>query len=116
MAKQIEARFKERVIKDLRSLPLCYVDKIQQRSKKGSPDLYICLVGIFIGMELKRNKKCPADALQIHMLTCISNAGGLALLCYPENWDASFQFLKKTAQEALKKLGLEEIPRSNEDH
>lgn len=52
-------------------------------TRAGVPDLLVCCNGIFLGVELKAAKGRPTD-LQIHELHRIRDAGGLAILLYPD--------------------------------
>ena len=52
-------------------------------TRAGVPDLLVCCEGIFIGVELKAEKGRPS-ALQLHELHTIRDAGGLAVLLYPD--------------------------------
>ena len=81
-----ETRFRiGKVVPFLKSLPHCYFDAVQQLAKRGSPDLYVCIRGLFIGMELKSEHGKPT-LLQEQKLKEIEDAGGMGLVVYPENW------------------------------
>ena len=97
MAKKPETRFKDRILPRLEELPNTWVLKTQERSKRGVPDILICLDGVFVAMELKKSSQDAPDALQEWNLNCIVEAGGISIVCYPENWPAVFAFLKKLA-------------------
>lgn len=86
MAKKPETRFKEKVLKDLRALPKCWAEKIQQVGKRGTPDILVCLNGSFIALELKKDAKECADSLQRHKLKAIELAGGTSVVACPETW------------------------------
>ncbi len=85
MAQKRETTFKEKVVKYLKTLPNCWHVKTQQMTLRGTPDLLICLNGLFIGMELKDVGKKPTP-LQQYSLDGITNAGGLGLGVSLENW------------------------------
>lgn len=55
--------------------------------------MILCVSGIFIALELKRDTKSKATRLQQYTLDLINNAGGLALVVSPENWDKVFEVL-----------------------
>jgi Holliday junction resolvase len=55
-----------------------------QYATAGTPDILACLDGVFIGIEVKAGKNKPT-ALQIHALTQIDKAGGLALVINETN-------------------------------
>ena len=54
-------------------------------TKSGIPDLLVCCNGFFLGVEIKAPKGKPSP-LQIHNLKQIHEAGGLAVLLYPDNF------------------------------
>ena len=61
-------------------------------TKSGIPDLLVCCKGAFIGVELKAPKGTPSD-LQIYNLRQIDNAGGYAVLLYPDQWETFRNFV-----------------------
>jgi hypothetical protein len=105
MAKQPETRFKEIVLRNLRALPNLWVAKIQQVAKRGTPDLLCCIDGHFVAIELKRAGTEEPDPLQEWNLESISESGGIAIVCYPENWPVVFEFLKKLAGQEKSEKG-----------
>jgi hypothetical protein len=95
-----ETAFRQnRVIPMLKKIPNLYWDGIQQVAKVGSLDLHICLVGFFIGMEIKAytprltQKKTATEALQDYNLECIVKAGGIGIKVYPENLEEVRDYL-----------------------
>lgn len=90
MAKQKETAFKEKIKPLIEKLPNTWVVKIQQRTLRGTPDLLICVNGLFVALELKKSDKEASDFLQDHNLDLINKAGGLGIKVYPENWDKVF--------------------------
>ena len=54
--------------------------------REGVPDLLICCDGLFIGVELKAPKGKP-EQLQLKNIEWIRNAGGIALVLYPNMFD-----------------------------
>lgn len=60
--------------------------KVQQRSIRGTPDILMCVNGIFIAMELKKSAKDKPDMLQMFTLEQINKAGGIGIAVSPENW------------------------------
>lgn len=97
MAKQPETVFKERVLKTLQALPNTWACKIQQRAKRGTPDILACINGHFVAIELKRDEKQKLSPLQEWTGEQIAEANGTMFLAYPENWDAIFNYLKGIA-------------------
>lgn len=61
-------------------------------TKSGVPDLLVCVDGHFLGIELKAQKGKPS-ALQIYHLKEIENAGGYAILLYPNYFEAFKNFI-----------------------
>lgn len=62
-------------------------------TKAGIPDLLVCLNGHFLGVELKAPRG-KASELQLHTLKQIDNAGGFAVLLYPDQFDLFTCFVK----------------------
>jgi hypothetical protein len=60
--------------------------KVQQRTIRGTPDIIMCVNGIFIALELKKSDKEKPDLLQDHELRSINLAGGIGVKVTPENW------------------------------
>jgi len=87
LAKKKETTFKDRIYPILKALPNTWVEKIQQRSIRGTPDFLMCVNGMFVGLELKKSDKEDEDLLQDHKLNLINKAGGLGLKASPENWN-----------------------------
>lgn len=53
-------------------------------TKAGVPDLLVCCRGRFIGVELKGKNGRPAE-LQLYSLRKLDEAGGIAILLYPDD-------------------------------
>lgn len=95
-----ETVFKERIYPKLRALPKCWVEKIDQVSKRGIPDFLMCLSGQFIALELKKDDKCRPDPLQRHVMNKIDQAGGISFEVNPQNWEEIYKILKTLARSA----------------
>lgn len=89
-----ETKFKERVLKDLKSLPSAWVLKTQERSRRGVPDIIACFNGGFCAIELKAEGK-KADLLQVLTLTKIAAAKGLTLVSMPSQWNEHFKIIQE---------------------
>jgi hypothetical protein len=87
------------VLRDLKTLNSTWFCKISDRSKKGIPDVILCVNGNFVAMELKRSNKEKATPLQKHTLDEIYQSGGCAWEVNPENWDVMLECLKQLAGE-----------------
>jgi hypothetical protein len=94
---QAETKFKTKVQAALKTLPNCWYVKTQQLAIRGTPDLLICIKGLFVALELKRNDQEDADPLQTFTLHKIDAAGGIAYVVNPTNWPAIFEELKRLA-------------------
>lgn len=55
--------------------------------REGIPDILACVNGYFVGIEVKAEKGHPSD-LQLRNVRKIREAGGLAFVLYPEQFDA----------------------------
>lgn len=55
-------------------------------TKVGVPDILACVDGYFLGIEVKASNGKPSP-LQIHNLKKIDEAGGFAVLLYPDQFD-----------------------------
>ena len=97
MARKAETVFKERIKPQIDALPNTWCVKIQQVVIRGTPDFLICCNSHFIAIELKAREKDKASELQEYTLKKISKAGGIAMIVYPENWDAAYEFLHTLA-------------------
>ena len=58
--------------------------------RAGIPDLIVCLNGHFVGIEVKAEKGKPSE-LQKYNIKKIKEAGGIAMIVYPDD----FEDLKK---------------------
>ena len=64
----------------------------------GTPDFLLCVGGIFVALELKKDAKSPLSALQELNLKRIEQCGGISLVAYPENWDDIYDYLRNLAK------------------
>ena len=90
--KQPETKFKEKIFPILKLLPNSFYFSAQMKSIRGIPDIVGCINGVFVGLELKKNRaesrrKTGRTVLQGHRLIQIRNAGGYGEFVYPENWE-----------------------------
>ena len=91
---QKETRIKIKVLARLRSYnPKVWYTKVQQKSKRGDPDILMCVNGIFVAWELKTTTG-KLSKLQLHALRQVSLAGGVARVVNPENIDKAFEELE----------------------
>ena len=99
MAKKPETLFKERIRPKLKKIPHSWWEKIQQVGIRGTPDFLGCVCGVFVALELKKDEKSKIDPLQVHKLKLIANAGGVAFVVSPENWEEVYAELLALAGE-----------------
>lgn len=66
-----------------------------QFTKAGIPDLLCCVNGRFMAIELKASHGTPSD-LQLVTLEKIEEAGGIAVLLYPKDWDEFVDIVENT--------------------
>ena len=88
-----ETAFKVKVMKDLATLEDCWVLKTQEKGRHGTPDLLICLKGIFVAIELKAEKGVTTK-LQEYTLQKIRDAKGYGIISKPSLWQTQFEILK----------------------
>lgn len=92
LATQPETLFKKKVQKDLDKLPNTWHFKADNRALRGIPDMILCVNGLFIGIELKKDmagmtNNAPRHKLQRWVRTEIRTKGkGISFVAYPEIW------------------------------
>ncbi len=97
-----ETKFKVTTIYPfLKTLKNCCYFTIQQASISGTPDMMVCINGVFFALEIKSERGKPSP-LQTYNLAQINRCGGVGLLVYPENWND----IKKLLQRADIKRGV----------
>jgi hypothetical protein len=91
-----ETKFRQnKVIPFLRTLKNTAYFAIQQVAKRGDPDFLLCVNGLFVGLELKKDEKTEPDPLQKSKHRYIQEkGGGYVLVACPENWEECKLFLK----------------------
>ena len=99
MARKPESLFKDRVRRDLETLPKIWFAKIQQVVIRGTPDFVVCLNGYFIALELKSSPKAKISAMQEFVIDRIHKAGGVAYVVHPDNWDEVFNYIKQYCED-----------------
>jgi hypothetical protein len=91
---QAETRFKMKVLKELDKLgSKVWYTKVQQRSKRGDPDIILCVNGRFMAWELKVGNN-KVTRLQAHVLKLIEDAGGVSREIHPDNFEFHLEALK----------------------
>jgi len=94
----LESSFQKRVLKRLNSIPHLFVFKKEAMALRGLPDLVGAYRGRFFAFELKRSEKEAKKitgriALQKHIINQIKEAGGVAEIVYPENFEEKLKEL-----------------------
>lgn len=88
MSKKPETKFKENTVAPfLKVLANTWFVKTQQRATRGTPDYLICVNGMFVALELKKDAREKPDPLQSYNLNRIIECKGIAMVAFPENWD-----------------------------
>ena len=74
--------------------PIGYWEKrfANRNTKKGLPDMHICIYGYSIEVELKQQNGKPSD-LQIKMCQQIINSRGIAFILYPSGFEVFKRFI-----------------------
>jgi hypothetical protein len=83
----------------LDTIPWSWWESINQISVRGTPDIIGCINGRYIGLELKSSAKGVVSKMQEYKLQKIEEAGGIALVIHPDNFDESFEFLKQLGED-----------------
>ena len=91
----LEKNFQTAFLKKLRKIPRSFWYKANDRVTIGVPDIFGCVSGVFIAIELKtRSKVTP---LQAHFLREITKAHGQSFVVSPDNADEVLKYLTKLA-------------------
>jgi len=92
MTMKPESRLKQKVLADLKRLSMCYAIKLQEVGRHGVPDIFVCLKGDFVAIELKSG---PGKATMLQEITLdnIRKAGGMAFVANEETWPYQFKVL-----------------------
>lgn len=93
MPRQREGLFKDVFLKQLRTIPFSWWEKIQQVSIRGTPDVIGVVRGNFVAIELKTN--CGiVSPIQYLKLDLIKQAGGIAEVVSPANAEEILKILR----------------------
>lgn len=97
MAQQKETRFSQRFARELNKIPGVWFVKIQQVTKRGTPDYLICAGGVFLAAELKieGGRSTP---LQEYNLEAIRLCGGTARIVTPSTAQEFLDEIKEYAE------------------
>lgn len=97
MSRKPETVFRDRVTRDLRAMPDCWSESIQQQTIHGTPDKIGVVNGLMFGLELKARPDAAPSPLQFHKLQRINQCGGYGALVHPGNWERVRGELSKLA-------------------
>lgn len=82
-----ETKFKKKVLEDLKTLKNAWFFKANEVSVRGIPDVILCLNGLFVAIELKKDSLETADPLQTYNGEKIVQKGkGIFYLASPDTW------------------------------
>lgn len=98
MAKKAETVFRNRIRPLLRALPNTIIFGIQQVAIRGVPDYLLCINGLFVALELKKDFKSKPSPLQEYTLEQIEKSNGISFVVYPENWNNIYSRLKHLSE------------------
>lgn len=102
MAQKKETIFRNKKVRPaLEKIPFSYWESIQQVGIAGSSDIFGCICGLFIAIEIKSTggKTSPIQAYKQKRITA---AKGIALVVYPENLEESIAYLNEVFNERKK--------------
>lgn len=82
-----EKLFENKIKKFLKENGCWYVKYFANRNtRSGVPDLLACVDGYFVAIEVKAENGKPSE-LQLWNVEQIRNAGGIAIVLYPDQFD-----------------------------
>lgn len=90
-----EKNFENKIKKFLKDNGCWYVKYFANRmTKSGIPDILACVNGHFVAIEVKAQNGKPSE-LQLYNVEKIKEAGGVALILYPDAFDAFKDLIKE---------------------
>lgn len=63
-------------------------------TKTGIPDILACINGYFLAVEVKAKNGKPSELQKYHVKK-INDAGGYAIILYPQDWELFKQLVKR---------------------
>ena len=84
--KKPETILKEKVLKDIKKIPLCYAEKIQQVSKNGTLDIVLTINSFAVWLELTATEYDELKTIQTVKAFYHSRAGAYVFQVHPRNW------------------------------
>jgi hypothetical protein len=98
MSQKPETVFRAKFTKRLKAIPHSTWESIQQKTIQGTPDILGCVLGFFVGLELKATASSGPTELQQLKLERIKAAKGLAFVVHPGNADFVITLLTAIAE------------------
>lgn len=97
MSQKPETRFKVRALEKLRAIPGSKWIKIQQKSIRGTPDVFGCYHGRMVAIELKTDDGAT-DPLQKYEIRQWERSGALALVMSPATLEKDLEVIRNIPQ------------------
>ena len=111
MARQPEAKFRDKMMRDLKKIPNSYWTRIEQQSTRGTLDIHGHIGGFAVFIEPKKDESSTRPGasssrdLQAYTILKYKETGAIAFFCYPDIWDEVltelymlYEVSKQTAQ------------------
>lgn len=99
MAKKPETVFRESTYPALDKLNNTVRMSIHQVAIIGDPDIILCINGLFVALEYKKDAKTKPDVIQLYKHRKIRQKGkGKVFVVYPENWKRVYKKLEAIAR------------------
>lgn len=104
-----ESSYQHKLLKKLRAIPNSWWAVKEAKSIRGLPDIYGCVNGIFVTLEVKRTIEEAQETsgrivLQRQTILEVQKAGGYAAFIYPENERYLLEELKLLLRHDIKIL------------
>lgn len=88
--KKPETILKEKVLADLKKVPKCYGEKMQQIAKHGTLDIYCTINSFSVIIELKKDEAEKLKKTQLTKAYYHARAGAYVFAVHPDNWNEVF--------------------------
>ena len=94
MAKKPETIFREATYPDLNRLKNTWWESISQNAIRNTPDILLCINGLFVALEYKKDGKTKPNKGQLYKHGKIRRKGkGIVFVAHPQNWSAVYREL-----------------------
>lgn len=100
MAQKPETIFRQRLRKRLNKIPRSWWESIQQLAISGTPDIIGCIGPYFVALEVKSGDGVSSP-LQTLKRERILNAGGVALVVDPSNFESTVSLLEELGKKIV---------------